>query len=84
MRQVTQEPPTHPDLLPSKFTKEAPILADKNFINYLKEVKPVYMQGTNQFLKVNGKLVPFSILKTSIATGLAQSSNTDQITLPKG
>ena len=42
------------------------------------------MQETNQFPKVNGKLVPFSISKTSIATGLAQSSNTDQITLPKG
>lgn len=84
MRQVTQELPTYQDLLPSKFVKETLLLVDENFFNYLWEVKPVYIQGTNWILKVDGKLVPFSISKTSIAAELVQSSTVNQVTLPKG
>ena len=36
IRKVTEEPPTHPELLPPELEKEPPIFPDKNFINYIR------------------------------------------------
>ena len=36
IRKATQEPPTHPELLPWEHEKEEPIYPDENFVNYVR------------------------------------------------
>ena len=83
IRKATQEPPTHPKLLPCKHEKEEPIYPDENFVNYVRGAQYVYTKGTNRFQMVNGKLRPLTIAKTSIANKLAQKVEETQVTLPE-
>ena len=83
IRKATQEPLTHPKLLPWEHEKEEPIYPDENFINYVRGVQYVYTKGTNRFQMINGKLKPLTIAKTSITSKLAQKIEETPITLPK-
>ena len=71
IRKATTETPMHPELLPPNLEKEPPIFLDENFIDYIRGAKHVYVNWVNQFEKINGKLVPLAITKTSIASELA-------------
>lgn len=83
IRKTTEEPPTHPELLPSELEKEPPIFPDENFINYVRGAQYVYTRGTNWFKMKNRRLVPLTIGKMSIASKLAQKVEEVQITLPE-
>ena len=83
IRKATQEPPTHPELLPWEHEKEEPIYPDKNFVNYVRGAQYVHTKGTNRFQVVKGKLRPLTIAKTSIASKLAQKVEETPITLPE-
>ena len=83
IRKATQEPPTHPELLPWEHEKEEPIYPDGNFVNYVRGVQYVYTKETNRFQMVNGKLRPLTVAKTSIASKLAQKVEETQVTLPE-
>ena len=83
IRKATQEPPTHPELLPWEHEKEELIYPDENFINYIRGAQYVYTKGTNRFQMVNGKLTPLTIAKTSITSKLAQKTEEIQVTLPE-
>ena len=80
---TTEEPPTHPELLPSELEKELPIPPDDNFIDYIRGEKHLYVNGINWFEKINGKLIPLTISITSIASKLAQRAEEVHITLPE-
>ena len=82
IRKAAQEPPTHPKLLPWEYEKEEPIYPDENFMNYVR-AQYVYTKGTNRFQMVNGKLRPLTIMKTSIASKLAQKTEEIQVNLPE-
>lgn len=69
-----EEPPTHPELLPPELEREPPIFPDENFVNYLRNAKHVYVDGTNRFKKISGRLTSLAIAKTSIASKLAQKA----------
>lgn len=60
IRKTTEEPPTHPELLPSELEKEPPIFPDENFINYVRGAQYVYTRGTNWFKMKNRRLVPLT------------------------
>ena len=47
IRKATEEPPTHPELLLPKLEKEPLIFPDKNFIDYIRGAKHVYVNGVN-------------------------------------
>ena len=81
IRKATQEPPTHPELLPWEHEKEEPIYPDKNFINYVRRAQYIYTKGTNRFQMINRKLIPLTVAKTSIASKLAQKADEIQVTL---
>ena len=83
IRKATEEPPTHPELLPPKLEKEPPTFLDENFVNYVRGAQYIYTKGTNQFEMKNGKLTPITIAKTSIANKLAQKIEEVQIALPE-
>ena len=83
IRKATQEPPTHPKLLPWEHKKEEPIHPDENFVNYIRGAQYVYTKGTNRFQMVNEKLKPLTIAKTSIASKLVQKVKEIQVTLPE-
>ena len=83
IRKATQEPPTHPELLPWGHEKEEPIYPDENFVNYVRGVQYVYTKGTNRFQMIDGKLRTLTVAKTSIANKLAQKIEEAQVTLPK-
>ena len=83
IRKTTEEPPTHPELLPWEHEKEDPIYPDENFINYVRGAQYVYTKGTNWFEMVSGKLWPLCIAKTSIASKLAQKVEETKVTLPE-
>ena len=80
IRKATEEPSTHPELLPLEHEKEDPIYPDENFVNYIRGTQYVYTKGTNWFEMKNGRLTPLSIAKTSIASKLAQKVKEVQIT----
>ena len=83
IRKATEEPPTHPELLPLELEKEPPIFPDKNFINYIRGAQYIYTKGNNWFEMKNGRLTPLTITKSSIASKLAQKAQEVQITLPE-
>ena len=83
VRKATQEPPTHPELIPWEHEKEEPIYPDENFVNYIRGAQYVYTKGTNRFQMVNGKLKPLTVAKTSITSKLAQKVEETPITLPE-
>ena len=81
IRKATQEPPTHPKLLPWEHEKEEPIYPDENFVNYVRGAQYVYTKATNRFQMIIGKLRPLTIAKTSIASKLAQQTKETPVTL---
>ena len=83
IRKVTEETPTHPELLPYEHEKENPIYPNENFMNCVRGAQYVYTKGTNWFKMKNGKLTPLSVAKTSIVSKPAQKVKEVQITLPK-
>ena len=83
IQKAREEFPTHPELLQPELEKEPPIFLDKNFINYVRGAKHIYVNRVNQFEKINGKLIPLAITKTSIASKLAQKAKEVHVTLPE-
>ena len=52
-------------------------------MNYVRGAQYVYTKGTNRFQMVKGKLRPLTVVKTSIASKLAQKVKETQVTLPE-
>ena len=73
----------HPELLPPELEKEPLIFLDENFIDYIRGAKHIYIDGTNQFERIKGKLIPIAIAKTSIANKLAQKAKEVLVTIPE-
>lgn len=82
-RKITQEPPTHHNLLLAELEREPPIFPDENFMVYLRKTPQIYVDGTNQYKKINGKLIPITIAKNSIASKLTQKTEEVSATTPE-
>lgn len=82
-RKIAQEPPTHHNLLLAELEREPPIFPDENFMAYLRKTPQIYVNGTNQYKKINGKLIPITIAKNSIASKLTQKAEEVSVTIPE-